>query len=92
MSENEVAKLYGELKEVNAKIDNLTELFNRASYGDGFTRCATEKQRVDHLEDGLELCNANISVLKKWMLAGLISILSVLANFAWDMVRSSIRP
>lgn len=91
MSDNEAGKLYAELKQLGVKIDNLTELFNRAAYGDGFTRCATQANRLEHLEAGVALCHTRISAVKKWLIAGLVSVVSLLANFVWNIVQGSIR-
>lgn len=91
MSDDEVRRLYAELKQLGVKIDNLTELFNRAAYGDGFTRCATQNSRLSHVEEGVELCHARISGVKKWLIAGLVSVVSLLANFVWNIIQGSIR-
>lgn len=91
MSDDEVRRLYAELKQLGVKIDNLTELFNRAAYGDGFTRCATQNNRLGHVEEGVELCHARISGVKKWLIAGLVSVVSLLANFVWNIIQTSVR-
>lgn len=91
MSDDEAGRLYAELKQLGVKIDNLTELFNHAAYGDGFTRCATQMSRIDHLESGVALCHCRISGVKKWLIAGLVSVVSLLANFAWNMIQGNIR-
>lgn len=91
MSENDTARLYGELKAVNSKIDNLTELFNRAAYGEGFNRCARHSARLKQMEGNLELAHGRISGVKKWLIAGLVSLVSLLANFTWNMLQSSIK-
>lgn len=91
MSEDESRRLYAELKELGVKIDNLTDLFNRAAYGDGFPRCAMQENRLSHMEEGLELCHARISGVKKWLIAGLVSVVSLLANFVWNVVQASLR-
>lgn len=91
MGDNEMNRLYTELKELGVKMDNLTELFNRAAYGDGFTRCATQANRLQHLEEGVELCHERISGVKKWLIAGLVSVMSLLANFVWNLFQSTIR-
>jgi hypothetical protein len=69
MSETEVKTLVGivsRLERLEAKIDNLTELYNKTSNGDGFPRCAKHATRLDHAEESLELCHARISGVKKW--------------------------
>ncbi len=91
MSGDECARLYAGLKELGVKIDNLTELFNHAAHGDGFTRCATHASRLAHAEEGIALCHARISGVKKWLVAGLVSLVSLLANFVWNVVRSSVQ-
>lgn len=91
MSDEESRRLYAELKQLGVKIDNLTELFNRAAYGDGFTRCATNDKRLGHVEEGVQLCHARISGVKKWLVAGLVSLVSLLANFVWNIVQTSLR-
>lgn len=91
MSENEVGRLYAELKELGVKIDNLTDLFNRAAYGEGFTRCATQANRIHNLEDQIDLCHSRVSGVKKWLIAGLVSLISLLANFVWNILQSSLK-
>ncbi len=91
MGEHDISSLYGELKAINAKIDNLTELYNRAAYGEGFARCARQADRLEHIESGLDLAHARISGVKKWLLAVMIAVLSALASFAWDMVSASVK-
>ena len=91
MSESDIAKLYGELKEIRAEIKNLSEAFNRAAYGDGFPRCTRNTNRIDHLEESVDLCHSRISGVKKWLVAGLVSVASMLANFAWNMFQSSVK-
>lgn len=91
MGENETNRLYAELKELGVKIDNLTQLFNHAAHGDGFTRCASHASRLQHMEDGIQLCHARISGVKKWLIAGLVSLVSLMANFLWNVIRSSIQ-
>ncbi len=61
MSESEIAKLYGELRAVNAKIDNLTTLFNQAAHGDGFVRCGKHSARLKQMEDKVELAHTRIT-------------------------------
>lgn len=89
MSESEVSKLYGELREVNAKIDNLTTLFNQAAHGDGFVRCGRHSARLKQLESNVELAHSRITGVKKWLIAGLISIASMAVNYAWAMLQSA---
>lgn len=89
MSEIEVSRLYAELKELGVKIDNLTDLFNRAAYGDGFTRCAAQANRIQHMEEQVGLCHTRISGVKKWLVAGLVSIVSLLANVVWNILQST---
>lgn len=91
MTNEESRRLYAELKQLGVKIDNLTELFNRAAYGDGFTRCATNDRRLSHVEEGVRLCHGRVSAVKKWLVAGLVSVVSLLANFVWNIVRESLR-
>ncbi len=91
MSESECGRLCAELRELGVKIDNLTELFNRAAYGDGFTRCAAQASRLAHVEEGVALCHTRIGGVKKWLVAGLVSLVSVLANFLWNVVRGSLQ-
>ncbi len=91
MSESEVAKLFGEVKELRAEIRSLTEAFNRAAYGEGFNRCSRNSNRIKHIEGGVELCHDRISGVKKWMIAGLVAAASALAGFAWDIIRSSMK-
>lgn len=79
-----------ELKELGVKIDHLTESFNRAAYGEGFARCAKHGNRLQHIEEGLELCHQRIGGVKKWLVAGLVSVISMLANFVWNIVRTSV--
>ena len=91
MGDGETGKLYAELKELGVKIDHLTDLFNRAAHGAGFPRCAAQNNRLHHLEEGVELCHARISGVKKWLIAGLVSLVSLLANFLWNLVQTSMR-
>lgn len=91
MSDDESARLYAELKQLGVKIDTLTELFNRASYGEGFPRCAAQNNRLDHVEESARLCHARIGGLNKWLVAGLVSVVSLLANFLWTVIQSSLR-
>lgn len=91
MPDDETRRLYAELKQLCVKIDHLTDLFNRAAYGDGFVRCANHGKRLDHVEEGLALCHGRISGVKKWLIAGLVSVVSLLANFVWNMIQASIR-
>lgn len=91
MGDGEVNRLYAEPKELGVKIDNLTDLFNRAAYGDGFPRCAAQANRVRHLEEGVVLCHTRISGVKKWLVAGLVSMISLLANFAWNIIQSGVQ-
>ncbi len=89
MSENEIAKLYGELKAVNAKIDNITTLFNQAAHGDGFVRCGKHSSRLQQMEDKVELAHARVSGVKKLLLTGLIAVASMAANYAWSMLQAA---
>ena len=91
MTDDEATVLYAELKQLGVKIDNLTELFNRAAYGEGFARCAAQNNRLRHVEEGVELCHERISGVKKWLIAGLVSLVSLLANLAWNMIQTSLR-
>ena len=91
MSENDSGRLYAELKELGVKIDNLSELFNRAAYGDGFTRCAKHDNRLHHVEENVELCHQRISGVKKWLIAGLVSLISMLASFVWNVLQASMK-
>lgn len=91
MNADETAKLYAELKELGVKIDHLTELFNHAAYGGGFTRCATQANRMDHLEEQVALCHDRVSGVKKWLVAGVVSVASMLANVVWNLVHSSLK-
>ncbi len=91
MSESDIAKLYGELKAVNIKIDTLTDLFNQAAHGDGFTRCGKHSARIKQTEDKVELAHARISGVKKWVLGGLMGIASMAVKYAWSIVESIAR-
>ncbi len=91
MPEDEVRLLYAELKQLGVKIDNLAELFRHAAHGDGFPRCAARESRLRHVENGLELCHRRVGGVKKWLVAGLVSLVSLLANIAWNMARESLR-
>ena len=91
MSESEIGKLYGELRAVNAKIDNLTELFNRAAYGEGFVRCARHSNRIKHTEDNVELCHGRISGVKKWLVGVVGAILAALAGVVWNLIHDLIK-
>ncbi len=91
MDEVEIGRIYAELKQLGVKIDNLTELFNHAAYDVGFTRCATQAARLEHVEEGVGLCHARITSVKKWLIAGLVSIISLLANFVWNVVQGSLK-
>ncbi len=91
MSEDEVHRLYAELKQLGVKIDNLAELFNHAAHGDGFPRCAVHESRLRHVEAGMERCHARVSGVKKWLVAGLVSIAGMLANAAWSMAQAMLR-
>lgn len=88
MEENDTGKLYAQMKELSVKIDHLTELFNRAAYGEGFARCANHANRLRHAEEGIGLCHARIGGVKKWLAAALVSLVSMLANILWNMLRS----
>lgn len=89
MSESEVSKLYGELREVNAKIDNLTNLFNRAAHGEGFNRCSKHSVRIKNVEASVELSHQRISGVKRWMVGALITIATMAANYAWSIIQSA---
>ena len=91
MPEDEVHRLYAELKQLGVKIDNLTDLFNHAAHGDGFTRCAGHEGRLRHVEAGVALCHDRIGGVKKWLIAGLVSVVSMLANVVWNMVQATLR-
>lgn len=91
MNEDDFTRLYAELKQLGVKIDNLTKLFDRAAYGDGFARCAAQNNRLRHAEEGVTLCQERISGLKKWLVAGLVSVVSLLANFVWNVIQASLR-
>lgn len=91
MSDDEMRRLYAELKQLGVKIDNLTDLFNHAAHGDGFTRCAGHDSRLRHMEADLSLCHNRISGVKKWLIAGLVSVVSMLANIVWNMVQTTLR-
>ena len=91
MSESEIGKLYGELKTVNAKIDHLTELFNRAAYGEGFVRCAKHSNRLKRAEDDVELCHSRISGVKKWLIGGIVALLSALTGVAWNLIHDLLK-
>lgn len=86
MTDQEARKLYGELKALGVKIDNLTELFNHAAHGDGFSRCAAHRGRIRQVEKSVELCHARVSGVKRWLIAGVVSAASLLANFVWNML------
>ncbi len=89
MSESDIAKLYGELKAVNIKIDTLTELFNQAAHGEGFSRCGKHSARLKQMEDKVELAHTRISGVKKLLLTGLIAVASMAANYAWSMLQAA---
>ena len=89
MGDNDANRFYAELKELGVKIDHLTDLFNHAAHGDGFPRCAANENRLRHVESGLDLCHSRISGVKKWLVAGLVSLVSLLANFLWNLLQSS---
>lgn len=91
MSESEIAKLYGELQTLNAKLDHLAEAFNRFAYADGGPRCARHSNRIKHVEESAELCHTRISGVKKWIVAALVAAAGMLINFAWDIIRSAAR-
>lgn len=91
MERNELAQIHAELQRLGDKIDALTELFNRAAYDVGFTRCAAQNNRIEHLESGVELCHNRISAVKKWLVAGLVSVVSLLANLAWNLIHGSLK-
>lgn len=92
MSDDEARALHGQLGELGVKIDLLTELFNRAAHEDGFARCAGHHERLKHVEEDMELCHSRISGLNKWLVAGLVSVVSMLANFVWKVLQTSIEP
>lgn len=83
--------LYAELKQLGVKIDHLTELFNHAAHGDGFTRCAAHEGRIGRVEADVALCHRRIGGVKRWLAAALVSVVSVLANIVWNLVQSSLR-
>ena len=91
MSGDEIGVIYGKLETLNAKLDHLTDLFNRAAHGEGFVRCARHSARLKHAEESIALGHVRISGVKKWLLAALVGAAGVLANFAWDIIYSSIR-
>jgi hypothetical protein len=82
--------LYAELKQLGVKIDHLTELFNHAAHGDGFPRCAGHGSRLRRVEADVELCHRRIGGVNKWLVAGLISIVSMLANVVWNLVQNTL--
>jgi hypothetical protein len=89
MGESEVSKLYGELRELNAKVDKLTEAFNHAAHGDGFNRCSRHSVRIKNVENSVELSHRRISGVKKWMVGALITIAAMAANHAWSILQSA---
>ncbi len=88
MPDTDAHRLYAEIKELGVKIDNLTDLFNHAAHGDGFPRCASHERRILHMEKNVELCHERIGSVKKWLVAGLVSVMSMLANFVWNVIQS----
>lgn len=91
MPESELQRLYTQIKELGVKMDNLTALFNHAAYGDGFTRCAAQDKRLCHIEENVRLCHTRISGVKRWLVAGLVSVASLLGNFVWNVVNIALR-
>ena len=88
MNDSDIAVLHGELKQLNTKLDHLTELFNRAAHGDGFIRCARQDSRLGHVETSLELCHARVSGMKRWLWAGVVAMATALINYVWERVKS----
>lgn len=88
MDEPDMRRLYGELKELGAKLDNLTDLFNRAAYGDGFPRCARQDSRIANLADSVERCHDRVSGMKKWLWAGLVALAATSLNYVWERIKS----
>ncbi len=91
MSDDDSRTLYAEIKQLGVKIDNLSESFTRAAYGAGFPRCAAQNNRIGHVEENLVLCHERIGTVKKWLIAGLVSVISMLANFVWNVLQSGPR-
>lgn len=91
MSENDIHALHVRMTSIDGKIDHLTEMFNRAAHGEGFHRCARHSGRLKRIEEGVELCHDRIGTVKKWLFSGLVGMASILANFAWDIIRTSIK-
>ena len=89
MSESDVSRLYGELQKVNTRLDNLTELFNHAAHGDGFTRCARHSGRLAAVEEKADLSHVRISGVKKWLLWVLVACASAMANYVWNVVQAA---
>ncbi len=91
MTEDDSRALYAEIKQLGVKIDHLSESFNRAAYGDGFPRCAAQNNRLGHVEENLVLCHERVGTVKKWLIAGLVAVISVLANFVWNVIQAGSR-
>ncbi len=91
MAEDDIRSLYAEIKQLGVKIDNLADLFNHAAHGDGFTRCAGHAGRLDHVEAAVARCHGRLDGMKRWLAAGLVSLVSLLANIIWNMTQDSLR-
>lgn len=86
MGDTEVKSLIGELRQLSAKVDHLTEMFNRAAYGDGFARCSRHSVRLKHAEDSVELSHKRITDVKRGWIAALIAVVSAVVSYVWSHV------
>ncbi len=87
----EESVLYAEIRQLGVKIDHLAELFNHAAHGDGFPRCAAHEGRIGRVEADVELCHSRVGGVKRWLVAALVSVASLLANIVWNMAQNSLR-
>lgn len=86
MGDTEVKTMLGEIRELKAKMDHLTQMFDRAAYGDGFARCSRHSVRLKHVEDSVELSHKRITGVKRGWIAALIAVASAVVSYVWSHV------
>ena len=86
MSESDISKLFSELRALGIKVDNLASIVNQAAQGEGFTRCGKHSVRLKQVEGSVELSHFRISGVKKWVIGGLITVVTMVARWVFDGV------
>ena len=86
MSESDISKLFSELRALGIKVDNLAAIVDQAAHGEGFTRCGKHSVRLKQVEGSVELSHSRISGVKKWVVGGLITVVTMVARWVFDSV------